>query len=282
VEPRLLNPPHTCCDDEPWNNGYEALPDDERIVSLYTAMEAISTSSGQNDSGMFELNFRDERYLPFEYSGAVSRWRIELPPENNQFNTETVTDVILHLNYMDREGGTLLRKAANEVAQHHLPGAGVRIFDLTRDMADVWQRFTSHLLVANQPHELDVRLNQNMFPFITGNREPRVNHLELYFEAAGAEPSAEKIVELRIRRRAGYPRYQDDVQLINCVASTEWPGFYYGVLDRGLVPYVQNGSQDLGKLVFPPDLGEISQAYLFCGYEVVAKQASGKELVLKY
>ena len=28
--------------------------------------EAIATSSGQNDSGLFELDFRDERYLPFE------------------------------------------------------------------------------------------------------------------------------------------------------------------------------------------------------------------------
>jgi hypothetical protein len=29
------------------------------------------------DAGMFELNFRDERYLPFEGAGAISEWRLE-------------------------------------------------------------------------------------------------------------------------------------------------------------------------------------------------------------
>jgi hypothetical protein len=36
-------------------------------------MQSIATSHAQNDSGMFELNFRDERYLPFEGAGAISR-----------------------------------------------------------------------------------------------------------------------------------------------------------------------------------------------------------------
>ena len=91
-------------------------PDDPRIVRIYGAREAIATSSGQNDSGLFELNFRDERYLPFEYMGAVSRWRIELPPENNYFDLDTLTDVVLHLNYTAREGGEALREAALHAA----------------------------------------------------------------------------------------------------------------------------------------------------------------------
>ena len=73
-----------CGDAEP-RARLRACPDDPRIVRQYGAREAIATSCGQNDSGLFELNFRDQRYLPFEYMGAVSRWRIELPPENNYF-----------------------------------------------------------------------------------------------------------------------------------------------------------------------------------------------------
>lgn len=91
------------------------MPEDTRIVSTYAATEAIATSSGQNDSGMFELNFRDERYLPFEFSGAVSRWRIELPLENNQFDMETLSDVILHLNFTAREGGRTFAKPLTNV-----------------------------------------------------------------------------------------------------------------------------------------------------------------------
>ena len=49
--------------------------DDPRIVRQYGAREAIATSGGRDDSGMFQLDFNDQRYLPFEYMGAVSRWR---------------------------------------------------------------------------------------------------------------------------------------------------------------------------------------------------------------
>ncbi len=63
-------------------------------MKRYGATEAIATSTGQNDAGLFELNFRDERYLPFEYAGAVSRWRIELPIETNAFDIDTVSDLI--------------------------------------------------------------------------------------------------------------------------------------------------------------------------------------------
>lgn len=53
--------------------------DDPRFADNLGAIQSIATSGGQNDSGLFELNFRDERYLPFEGAGAISRWRIELP-----------------------------------------------------------------------------------------------------------------------------------------------------------------------------------------------------------
>jgi hypothetical protein len=61
----------------------QALTEDLTDLTDLTALEAsgrakIATSSAQNDSGMFELNFRDERYLPFEGAGAISHWRLEL------------------------------------------------------------------------------------------------------------------------------------------------------------------------------------------------------------
>ncbi|MFK5937204.1 MAG: neuraminidase-like domain-containing protein [Sulfurimonas sp.] len=62
---------------------------------------SIVTSSGQNDSGMFELNFHDERYLPFEGAGVVySEWKIEMPKQHNNFNFDSLSDVIMHINYV--------------------------------------------------------------------------------------------------------------------------------------------------------------------------------------
>jgi len=57
-----------------------------RVAANYTEaplermapVSKIATSTGQNDSGTYELNFRDERYLPFEGSGVISNWDLEL------------------------------------------------------------------------------------------------------------------------------------------------------------------------------------------------------------
>ncbi|MGY0562570.1 MAG: Tc toxin subunit A-related protein [Paraglaciecola chathamensis] len=62
--------------------------------------ETIATSNGQNDSGLFELNFRDERFLPFEGESLDegTTWTLGLPG-SNQFDQETISDVIVHLSY---------------------------------------------------------------------------------------------------------------------------------------------------------------------------------------
>ncbi len=85
---------------------------DDRFVTNFAAMQSIATSHAQNDNGMFELNFHDERYLPFEGAGAVSRWRLELNAVFRQFDYETISDVILQLRYTAREGGERLKQAA--------------------------------------------------------------------------------------------------------------------------------------------------------------------------
>ncbi len=48
----------------------------DEVVSTFGAIQSIATSHAQNDSGLFELNLKDSKYLPFEYSGAVSSWRL--------------------------------------------------------------------------------------------------------------------------------------------------------------------------------------------------------------
>jgi hypothetical protein len=52
----------------------------------------IATSTAQNDTGVFEFNFRDERYMPFEGAGAISSWKVELPSGFRQFDYQTISD----------------------------------------------------------------------------------------------------------------------------------------------------------------------------------------------
>ena len=57
---------------------YPRHTDDNRFVENNIPVKAIAASHGQNDSGVFELSFRDERYLPFEGAGVISKWSLEL------------------------------------------------------------------------------------------------------------------------------------------------------------------------------------------------------------
>ncbi|MFX7548888.1 hypothetical protein ABTJ50_21340, partial [Acinetobacter baumannii] len=66
---------------------------------------AIATSTAQNDSGVFEFSFRDERYMPFEGLGAISRWNLTLPRAFKQFDYQTINDVIVTVSYMSEQDG---------------------------------------------------------------------------------------------------------------------------------------------------------------------------------
>jgi hypothetical protein len=271
IDPRLDEPPVPCCDDIDFPlNGYEPLPEDPRIVHQYRAKEAIATSAGQNDSGLFELNFRDERYLPFEYAGAVSRWRLELPPENNYFDMDTVTDVILHLNYTAREGGEVLRRAANEVAQQHLPGGGLRYFDIRHDFPEAWARLHAGEHGHRLPSLLPLQIGRAHFPFLPGHRAIRIDSLHLFFELEDPDERAIQIVRLFSRHEVehGADEPCDCGGLdIECDAGAEWPCLYHGVLDVHLERLGQGRERDQLILRFPHAAGRITRAFVVFGYE---------------
>ncbi len=91
--------------------------EDDRFCDYFGSVQLIVTSSAQNDSGLFETNLRDERYLPFENAGVISEWQLELPADPSkkepaQFDYNTICDVILYIRYTARKGGLLLRKGA--------------------------------------------------------------------------------------------------------------------------------------------------------------------------
>jgi hypothetical protein len=189
VDPRLTRPPGRCCDKCRCENDYEMCQCDPRMSKHYAAREAIATSSGQNDSGMFELNFRDERYLPFEFLGAISRWRIELPAENNFFDMDTLSDVILNLNYTAREGGEMLRRAANEVAQCRVV-RGWSLFDVRHEFPDAWQSFRAGRRDHHGERRLTLWLSRRMFPYLPCDRELLVTRVALLFETPEARKQA--------------------------------------------------------------------------------------------
>jgi Tc toxin complex TcA C-terminal TcB-binding domain len=123
-----------------------ATQEDDRFVDYYGVTDTIVTSSGTNDSGMFETNLRDERFLPFEGAGAISTWTLTLPPIAS-FDYSTITDVILHVRYTARDGGQALAGPATDATMTLLktPGAAPQylLLSLRHDFPAEWYAFTS-------------------------------------------------------------------------------------------------------------------------------------------
>lgn len=70
------------------------------------ANQQIALSTGVDDNGLFTLGFNDERYLPFEYTGAISTWCLTFPnPEAQKDMLESLTDIIVQVSYTARAGG---------------------------------------------------------------------------------------------------------------------------------------------------------------------------------
>lgn len=83
--------------------------DDVRFITNTGGIQSVALSSGRNDSGLFQLSTGDERYLPFEGAGAISRWRVQLTDEYRAFDYDTISDVVLHMHYTARDGGQAVR-----------------------------------------------------------------------------------------------------------------------------------------------------------------------------
>ena len=100
----------------------------------------------------------------------------------------------------------------------------------------------------------------------------RINRLDLFFRAPGAKPSTHHEVKFLIPYRDQYGEGEEaevEQRTITCVASTEWPDLYHGVLDLKRRPIaIRDERHDVGTFCFPHHTGHVSEAFLFCNYEV--------------
>jgi hypothetical protein len=153
--------------------------EDDRFKDYFGAIQSIVTSSGQNDSGLFETNLRDERYLPFEGAGAESRWKLELPNGFKQFDYNTISDVILHLRYTAREGGALKSKAVKQIEElvKDTKESGLaRSFSLKHDFPAEWHRFVN----STENENLKIDIKKDHFPYIAQSFEINVSKIGLF------------------------------------------------------------------------------------------------------
>jgi hypothetical protein len=169
---RMVANPTETANSYPRNTDSTGAPtNDSRFLDNYAAIQYIATSNGVNDSGLFEMNLHDERYLPFERAGAISTWQLEFPSAYPQFDPGSITDLIIHFSYTSRDGGPALQAAATASIQSKLGKAMtapelvlMRGFSARRDFPTQWYQFLNP--VSGGPQQLVMDITKR-FPFFT-------------------------------------------------------------------------------------------------------------------
>ena len=93
--------------------------DDSPLKENLRASQQIALSTGVDDDGMFQLRFDDERYLPFEGTGAISDWTLSFPNHLASVPSDedggqadqpmlraigSLTDIIIRVSYTAKQG----------------------------------------------------------------------------------------------------------------------------------------------------------------------------------
>lgn len=169
---------------------------DGNLLPVSPIGATIATSTAQNDSGVFELNFRDERYLPFEgHALEQSNWTLEMMSESalRQFDYNTISDIILHVRYTAQYDGGKAASTANAL-KNTLNSAGnfgfalPRYFSLKHEFPNEWNAYAALLANGTPNPTLNFTLRPEQFPFFAQNRNIDVQDVVFQFQLKDLTP----------------------------------------------------------------------------------------------
>jgi Tc toxin complex TcA C-terminal TcB-binding domain/Neuraminidase-like domain/Salmonella virulence plasmid 28.1kDa A protein len=252
---------------------YARRGDDTRFADSFGSIQSIVTSSGQNDSGLFEANMRDERFLPFEGQGAISAWRIRLQKQFKTFDYDTIADVVLHVRYTSRDGGELLKEqaiteltaAVNAVVQSAEQQGLARSFSLRHEFPNDWHRFLNPPADITGDQTLKMGFEKTRFPFLFQTKTISISGIKLFVKVKPAFAASYTKDTLKVSMQPGIGA-SPDTMLLN-----PWNGLLRGNRSSGgaLGDWTLAAWQDTGNGVHKRiDAGAIEDILAVCAYTI--------------
>ncbi|KHE92194.1 MAG: hypothetical protein K8F52_01450 [Candidatus Scalindua rubra] len=165
------------------NSKVKSGKDDSELTPLEIGKNtSISASSANSDTGMFEFNFRDERYLPFEGSGAISEWTVELPSTVRSFNYDTIPDVIMHISYTAKDGDreTAESNLSTTITTYATEHGLFRLFSLKHEFPNAFHQLLNPQDGGAQATEISV--DSSHFPYLFIDKTLNITEAKVYFK----------------------------------------------------------------------------------------------------
>ncbi len=174
----------------------------------------------------FELNFRDERYLPFEGAGAISSWKLELPTKFRQFDYSTISDVIIHLNYTARDGGDDFKDKVNNQIQEDVNACLADIVNSKQPltlMLSMKHHFPAEWEQLKSSGATKLPIQEQHFPFMVRGKNPTFTPTDVTLHAKGGDADPLATIEanndtslnnLKVNSLPETKKWPDDLYLI--------------------------------------------------------------------
>lgn len=202
-------------------------PDAGVLRQNWASSQAIAISKGVNDSGLFVLDFNDDRYLPFEGTGAVSNWSLSLPPDTNRINFDSISDVIINVKYTAKNGGTSFAAQVKSIYSALPNSSGdfvkAKIFDLQQAFYPNWFKMFNTPPDANDLQSISFPLTDNFWlPNLTG-----VNIEKLMVQILASDPDpidGNDFLQLRSSTGSVYFKITDNFAVLSA-ADLQTVGF---------------------------------------------------------
>ena len=188
---------------------------DAVTLSSDSRTESIALSTGMNDAGLFQMDLRDARYLPFERRGAISDWALKLTGSDDnapkQFDWSTISEVTLTLRYTAREGGSSLADEAwssdsttlltrlnaviggNEADPATSTVTGLqRVFSAKRHFPDAWYQTTQ----TTGTLAFSEAISKSLFPYFAQAGTIKTTTIRLYLLGTTTLPTGAGTLKL--------------------------------------------------------------------------------------
>jgi len=152
---------------------------EEHLIAKNTS---ISLSGALNDTGTFDFNLRDERYLPFEGGAAISEWRIELPSKVRSFNYDTISDVLLTIGYraLDGDRTTAENDLAKTLTDYATNNGLFRVISMKYELPNAYHKLLNP--AAGDPQFVEFDIEKSHFPYFLQEKGLTLTQTKIYLK----------------------------------------------------------------------------------------------------
>lgn len=189
-------------------------PDVFQTLIVRRTPESVALTSPQNATGLFELQQQSEMLLPFEGIGIDTSWEFRMPKAANQFDYNTIADVLFTLEYTALDSYDYRQQVIQDLDTRF---SGDRPFSFRNQFADAWydlhnpEQTTTPMTVSFQTVRAD---------FPSNIESLKIQQIVLYF-ARSSEPAFEiPVTQLRFTEQGSQGSVGGGATPIDGVIST--------------------------------------------------------------